>query len=165
MLAAISLISFCTLPYLVAPYTSFAFTGLQLINSGSQIPLPNYYAVQIRFPVVENIPGVLQNDQFAWVLLVLIVLMAFSAVVGLWFRRNGLELIALWIITGASLTLLFSLCSLTSNVAAGFDSIDAHANTLSGIVHGSLFTVGFLGVLVGVIVAFIGSVVTLRLSR
>jgi hypothetical protein len=158
----ISLVSFCFLPYLVVPYTSFTFTGLQLVNLGSQIPLPHYFVLQIRSPVVQNIPGVLQNDPFVQRLLVLVVLMGLSAVGNLWARRGWNELMAWVIIVGASITFPFALYSLTSNVAAGFDFMDARANTLSGIVHGSLFTVGFLGVLLGVIVAFIGGVMTLR---
>src|SRR5690242_5403470 len=37
----ISLVSFCFLPYLVVPFSSFSFTGLQLLMLGDPSPLSN----------------------------------------------------------------------------------------------------------------------------
>jgi len=147
--------SFCFLPYLVVPYTSFTFTGFQLLFLGPQIPLPHYF-------VVENIPGVLQNNSFVWQLMVLLVLMVLFAVAGLWPNQRLAQGMAWGVIIGVGLTFLFSLCNLANNLAAGFNFMDAHANTLSGVVHGSLWTMGLLGIWLGLILAFIGSVITLR---
>ena len=66
------------------------------------------------------------------------------------------------VIIGVVLTLLFSLCNLTSNFAEGYDFIDAHMNTMMGNVYGSLFTTGLLGIWLGLILALIGSVIMLR---
>jgi NADH:ubiquinone oxidoreductase subunit 5 (subunit L)/multisubunit Na+/H+ antiporter MnhA subunit len=133
-----------------------------LLFLGSQIPLPHYFVLQITHPVVENIPGVLQNDSFVWRLMVLLVLMVLFAVAGLWPNQRLSKGMAWGVIIGVGLTLLFSLCNLASNLAAGFDTMDARANTLSGVVHGSLLTIGLLGLWLGMIIAFIGSVITLR---
>ena len=149
------IVSFCFLPYLVVPYSSFTFTGFQLLFLGPHIPLPHYF-------VVENIPGVLQNDSFVWRLMVLLVLMVLLAVAGLWPNQRLAKGTAWGVVIGVSLTFLFSLCDLASNFAVGFDAMDAHATTLSGVVHGSLLTGGLLGIWLGMIIAFIGSVITLR---
>lgn len=158
----VSCLAFCFLPYLVVSGTSFQFTGLQLVNSGSQIPLPHYYTIQSAS--TGNIQGVLQNDQSVDLLLVMIIVMGLLAIGGLWWsgmRRSPAKGLALGIIATIILAFLFALCSFTRYVAAGFDFMDAHANTLSGIVRGS-FGVGVLGVWLGMLVVLIGSVITLR---
>jgi hypothetical protein len=154
--------SFCFLPYLVVPYTSFTFTGFQLLFLGPHIPLSHYFLLQITHPTVENVPGVLQNDAFVWRLLVLLVLLAFLALAGLWPNQRLAKGTAWGNIIGVGLTFFFSLCNLVSNLAAGFDVMDARANAFSGIVRGSLLTIGLLGIWLGMIIVFIGSVITLR---
>src|SRR5579884_2006449 len=128
----ISLVSFCFLPYLVVPHTSFTFTGLQLLFLGPRIPLPHYFSLQITYPVVENIPGVLQNDSFVWMLVMQFALMGIFTAAQRWDKG-----FAWGNIVEVGLTFFFSLCSLASNVAAGFDFLNARTITLSGVVHGS----------------------------
>jgi len=140
--------SFCLLPYLVVPSTSFSFTGFQLLFLGPQIPLPRYS------------PGVLQNNAFVWQFLVLLVLLGLVAVAGLWPDQRLAQVTAWTVIIGVGLTLLFSLCNLSSNLAAGYDIIDARLNAQQ--THGSLWTMGLLGIWLGLILALIGSVITLR---
>lgn len=158
----VSSVAFCFLPYFVVLDTSFQFTGLQLVNLGPQIPLPHYYTIQAAG--IGNIQGVLQNDQSVDLLLVLIIVMVLLALGGLWWsgmRRSPAKGMALGIIAVIILAFLFALCSFSRDVAAGFDFMDAHANTLSGVVRGS-FGIGVLGVWLGMLIALIGSVITLR---
>ena len=149
------IVAFCFFPYLVVPYSSYSFTGLQLVFSGPQIPLPHYF-------VVENIPVVLQNNSPVWQLMVLLVLVVLCAMAGLWPNRRLAQVMAWTVIIGVVLTLLFSLCNFTSNFAEGYDFIDAHMNTMMGNVYSSLFTIGLLGIWLGLILALIGSVIMLR---
>jgi hypothetical protein len=117
---------------------------------------------------MANIPAVLQNIPFIWVPPFLVALLLPAAVGDVLLTRRGepaRQGLTRRILIVASLTLFFSLCSCTRNALAGFSPISAHGNTLSGFLWGSLFTPGFLGFLVGMIVALIGSMITLRSKR
>jgi hypothetical protein len=144
----VSLVSFCVLPSLVVPFSPFTFTGVQLVTSGDQILLPHS-------SVVQHIPAMLQNVPFIWVPPFLVPLLGLAALRDVWLTRRE-ELAdqgrGRGIITVAGLTLILLLCSCSSNAVAGFSGMAAHANTLSGVIHGSLLTPGFLGLVGGVIV-------------
>jgi hypothetical protein len=159
----ISLISFCLLPYLVGTEPSFAFTGLQLVTLGSPILLPPDSKVY-NFPPQPPPELQLVNIPFIWVLLLLVVLLLLAAVGDMLLTltdesvRRG---ITRGILIAASLAFCFSLCSFGYNaVLNGF--------TLIGrlpVIRGSLFSPGFLGLLVGLLIAFIGAMMTLRTKR
>ena len=140
--------SFCFLPYLVVPYTSFSFTGFQLLFLGPQIPLPQYS------------PGVLQNNAFVWQFMVLLVLLVLVAVAGLWPDQRLAQVTAWTVIIGVGLTLFFSLCNLASNLVAGYDFANAHIDAQQA--HGPEGAMGLLGIWLGLILALIGSVITLQ---
>jgi len=75
----ISLVSFCFLPYLVVPFSSFSFTGLQLVILEDRIPLPNYV-------VIVGYPLELQNIPFIWAQLLLVHSQERSS--GIWYTRR-----------------------------------------------------------------------------
>ena len=161
----ISLVSFCLLPYVAVGDgpAAAAVTGLQLVTSGSLIPLPTPPGSNPPQFWLQNLPFI-----FIWVPLVLVVLLLLAAVGDLLLTRQG-ESVRKGITRGflvvASLTLCCSLSSFVSNAAGGFDMMSAHGNTISGISRGSLLTPGFLGLLVGLVLALIGTIMTLRAKR
>lgn len=164
----ISLASFCLLPYLVRTEPSVAFTGWQLVTLGSSIFLP-------PDPKVYNLPPApppgleLVNIPFIGVQLLLVVLLLFVAVGDLLRTllltfvdepvRKG---ITRGILIVFSLTLCFSLCSGGYYAAVFMYGPIGRGRT---IIQGSLLTPGFLGLLVGLLVALIGSMMTLRAKR
>ena len=147
----ISLVSFCFLPYLVVPFSSFSFTGLQLVILEDRIPLPNYV-------VIVGYPLELQNIPFIWAQLLLVILMLLGAIRDVFLTRRTERAghgYAKGIIIVASLTLFLLLCSCTNTVLN-------KENPLSGVTYGSIFTPGFWGLLLGMMVALIGSMIALR---
>jgi hypothetical protein len=158
----ISLASFCLLPYLAI--ADAAYTGLQLVTSGSLIPVPFPPAPNGHPPHfwLQNLPPI-----FTWVPLLLVVLLLLAAVGDLLITRHSESVrkgITRGILVVATLTLCCSLSSCISNLA-DFDSMSAHGDTIMGIGRGSLVTPGFGGLVLGLVVALIGSMMTLRAKR
>lgn len=156
----IALVSFCFLPYLEVPSTPFAFTGWQLVNSGSEISLPGYF-------VYSGVQAVLRNVPLLWapLLLVLLLLLAAGGNSVLPQRdelaapRRGCVVVAL-----ASLAFTCLLCIWARGAASAFDFMSAHGNTLRGLISGDPAS-GLWGFVLGIVVALIGSLITLLGKR
>lgn len=94
----IALVSFCLLPYIEVVGTSITFTGLQLTQLESQIPLPNYYPYSV---IGLHVQGVLRNDPFFIrpIMVLLVLTGAFTianvAVAVLWPRQRLIAWLAL----------------------------------------------------------------------
>ncbi len=101
----------------------------------------------------------------------MVVLLLLAAVMDMWLSRQGeptRKAITRGVLIVASLTFCFSLCSFAWSFVLGFNPVGAHGNTIAegGIdVRGSLVTPGFGGLVLGLVVALIGSMMTLRAKR
>jgi hypothetical protein len=134
----------------VVPSSSFSFTGLQLVILGDPIPLPNY-------EMIVGYPLVLRNIAFIWAQLLLVILLLLGAIRDVFLTRRTERAghgYAKGIMIVASLTLCLLLCSCTNTVLSKDNPLR--------LIHGSIFTPGFWGLLLGMMVALIGSMIALR---
>lgn len=155
----IALVSFCLLPYLMVPGSSLAFTGWELVTLGRYIYLP-------PDPNVSGSPTgwTLLNIPFIGVSLLLVVLLLLAAVGDLvltWTTEPARRRITRGVRIVASLTLCFSLCSGGYYAAVAGCCVASHGDHAQPF-QGSLLTPGFLGFVVGLVVALIGTIMTLR---
>lgn len=161
--SALSLLSFCLFPYLALPSTThLSFTGLQLMQLGTRIPLTDQelygYTLQSRHisEVFQNV--LFMKTQFGLTVLllplalagILVNLRLFSHLI----RQGCMITIMSLVIT----TLLVILWAAFQQLFVGF----GYPQIGYALVGGDLSQAGFWGLLGGEVVALIGSIIAAR---